>query len=991
MKSVSSKVIPHRARNRHYVTGSAGSSASSIAASSSNSNPLTIIGESDNTTAPSDSNVYSALRMVSSGFDVGGIFNVSANVPLSSGYYDKTTARAAVPTAKRKKGLILSYEIANRVWFSERYCGPDTTTGNFTSNSYWMQINLPSVSVQPYRSGTKNVSLVGKTLTFAMAGATVAVDNVNHGIIGTVANKVFTISGSYTREYVYLDITKLGVTPDSAIDWDTVTDLFVVSHEAKLYGNYHLIASCYQSEWFIHDVSLADSLRNDYSNSKSIAIMSYLNNTKNITLEGNTLTFGIAGFSLVYGKLLHSITGTNPKIFNIASMGGTRGYVYLNLAEVSRFANASYNWDTTNIFTTSINNALEGQYFLVASYYGQEWFVNDASLSMSLLVSSIVEAGDIPYSCRTILNMGKLFSITTPIMPIRIDTVMATITIPSGYSVFAEKSNDRYDVAGDQVLPIYPTGTNGAQVASSFGILLFDIVNLTFKVHYWFHAQPADTIIVGVIRRSTSVLTSCGIVTTWGIENIRIDGRLQTDCPSRNEDMASLVQAMAAPKYGSIGRFTIVQGSDFHSNFSCMNSFVDYANSIGRVADLVINNGDLTDGYIEYDMSRINAIFSSTTPKYLPVVGNHDTANGKKLSQNGSNAEVLARVIAPHMTRAGVTTSAPYYYYDDTTHKIRVIVLNEFDNDTFDSHWWERVAYNASYQTYSETTVYTANSYVNVVNHTDYSYRAKLTVPIDIRPEYGAYFTRDSYNAAYPLYDDYQDYPTGTHVLKAGNTSDSFVASVDIYGGRIPAFKFNRGYRIFSQTQITWFINTLKNIPADYAVIVAQHQCPALTGNITKDTTYSSTTEYGYVMDYMDFNPIPVIVNAFRNKANLAGSQCAFNTAYQECAGMGYLTLDGDFRNVLSSEFICYLHGHHHADIVGTINAYPTQHSIGVTAGSYSNSDWDDLPRIPGTRTEDAFNVISVDRTEKKIYLARIGSNMSNSFVDRRKTTLTYI
>ena len=40
-----------------------------------------------------------------------GIYNVDANVPLSSEqFYTPTTARAAVPTSIRKLGLIITYK-----------------------------------------------------------------------------------------------------------------------------------------------------------------------------------------------------------------------------------------------------------------------------------------------------------------------------------------------------------------------------------------------------------------------------------------------------------------------------------------------------------------------------------------------------------------------------------------------------------------------------------------------------------------------------------------------------------------------------------------------------------------------------------------------------------------------------------------------------------------------------------------------------------------
>ena len=64
-------------------------------------------------------------------------YNVTNSVPLTSGYYTSTTARAAVPEGVRKTGLILTYETAAGVWYTERYIGTATDTTSFTTASNW--------------------------------------------------------------------------------------------------------------------------------------------------------------------------------------------------------------------------------------------------------------------------------------------------------------------------------------------------------------------------------------------------------------------------------------------------------------------------------------------------------------------------------------------------------------------------------------------------------------------------------------------------------------------------------------------------------------------------------------------------------------------------------------------------------------------------------------------------------------------------------------
>ncbi|WP_446787382.1 hypothetical protein [Macellibacteroides fermentans] len=66
-------------------------------------------------------------------------YNVTVAVPLTAGsYYNKTTARAAVPTVSRKLGLVITYATADKVWYTEKYIG--TTVAGWTTESNWEQV-----------------------------------------------------------------------------------------------------------------------------------------------------------------------------------------------------------------------------------------------------------------------------------------------------------------------------------------------------------------------------------------------------------------------------------------------------------------------------------------------------------------------------------------------------------------------------------------------------------------------------------------------------------------------------------------------------------------------------------------------------------------------------------------------------------------------------------------------------------------------------------
>lgn len=64
------------------------------------------------------------------------LYNVTVQVPLPAGqFYTSTTARAAVPTSVRKRGLILTYETSSGVWYSERFKGANIST--WATESDW--------------------------------------------------------------------------------------------------------------------------------------------------------------------------------------------------------------------------------------------------------------------------------------------------------------------------------------------------------------------------------------------------------------------------------------------------------------------------------------------------------------------------------------------------------------------------------------------------------------------------------------------------------------------------------------------------------------------------------------------------------------------------------------------------------------------------------------------------------------------------------------
>jgi hypothetical protein len=198
----------------------------------------------------------------------------------------------------------------------------------------------------------------------------------------------------------------------------------------------------------------------------------------------------------------------------------------------------------------------------------------------------------------------------------------------------------------------------------------------------------------------------------------------------------------------------------------------------------------------------------------------------------------------------------------------------------------------------------------------------------------------------------------------------------------------------FHQEQITWFVNTLLSTPADYGVVVIMHtpeQKPV------RDATYTKFMQANIPFwDTVRYKPITEIIDAFISGGTLSKT---YNN------GSGYtpasFTVSADFSTKNSGvEFIAYMTGHLHCDAVSYVpNTTNLQLMLNVACtniwmnmnqdGEYGTSypyynEHNDLGRVDGEACQDAFNVYSFDRVEKKVRIARIGACEPYDFSERR-------
>ena len=184
----------------------------------------------------------------------------------------------------------------------------------------------------------------------------------------------------------------------------------------------------------------------------------------------------------------------------------------------------------------------------------------------------------------------------------------------------------------------------------------------------------------------------------------------------------------------------------------------------------------------------------------------------------------------------------------------------------------------------------------------------------------------------------------------------------------------------FGQDQIDWFISVLNSTPSDYGVIIAEHTNPSrqMTYNMDLSVTSDTWRQSNYSPTVMDGNPVPDIVNAW-----ISGTTISQTYSYTFSNPPAPLSVSADFTNRGVGEFITYLGGHWHMDVLGTPTGYNNQPDYHTPAASLSSATQGDIPRKIGTLSEDSLCAIAVDRDKKTVKVFHIGAHFTKDAIDR--------
>lgn len=196
-----------------------------------------------------------------------------------------------------------------------------------------------------------------------------------------------------------------------------------------------------------------------------------------------------------------------------------------------------------------------------------------------------------------------------------------------------------------------------------------------------------------------------------------------------------------------------------------------------------------------------------------------------------------------------------------------------------------------------------------------------------------------------------------------------------VYSNTVDATKCDQKILAYGYTQLQWLCNVLKDTPKGYQIIIFTHAMLA-PSIVTID--FPSTSPQTRAKNYL---VVCDLLKAFKNRENYSFDMTGyFSTVHQDYYDG---VLSGDFTDC-ESEIIAVFSGHEHIDCIeeildsngegiGIYNTC-TQNSSAMFESSVISSSYQNQMTI-GTTTELVWDVVIIDRKNKRVDMIRIGAS----------------
>lgn len=449
------------------------------------------------------------------------------------------------------------------------------------------------------------------------------------------------------------------------------------------------------------------------------------------------------------------------------------------------------------------------------------------------------------------------------------------------------------------------------------------------------------------------------------IDNIvdRLDAlTAETPIFKRNSDRTITLAAMCRYRKNTTAPYKDYQllvCTDSHDDKLSVSNSIDALNSFTTL-DACVHCGDILGGHFEASgVQRFKDCIKLATKPVYAVVGNHDVGNTWYVAACATHMQTYDSFIKP-MVDNGVLKSGeyqvgkPYWYHDDTTNKVRLIGLYEYDDPMdFDETYWKPIPYDATLPKITNGKSFVAGEKGNPIIW------------------------------GYPLGYDYTAY--SFECLKACTISGTTFHNCMAY---LPKYKIQRGMRVIRQEQAQWFLDTLASVPAYYGVIVVMHN-PFSDVATTIQSKFSQTagvkaSEFSQNLMRTDFirNAVVAFIEGSKYSEEIVmKGEAAYLNSIPSADGSDYAyKVEKDFGTKNSNaHFLGFIGGHTHRDFVwkdASENIYQITPCCATT--EIANATGCDIRRTnEDGPAKDSLTAVSFSST--RIALAKIGVNVTEN------------
>ena len=213
-----------------------------------------------------------------------------------------------------------------------------------------------------------------------------------------------------------------------------------------------------------------------------------------------------------------------------------------------------------------------------------------------------------------------------------------------------------------------------------------------------------------------------------------------------------------------------------------------------------------------------------------------------------------------------------------------------------------------------------------------------------------------------------EDYISGWNLPEGGHSNTNLYYYKDYATKKIRLIVLNLLYPTSEKVteQNTWLANALAGAKtAGYGVVIGEHYYPVSGTRI--DCTFSALVNF------------PTAMSTPENYMYNGDALTTYQATVQDF-------IDG------GGNFVCWLCGHKHADYIVYHPTYPKQVFIGVGGALFTDranetGHTSDMRRVFNTRSQNCMNVLSIDPSDKKIKIIRIGCD--RDYLGRHRGSLT--